>query len=148
MPLPPRRFLIALASCLALAGVATPTAFAQNEIAYRCDLDICLMDPASPGAVTNLTDNGATSYDEKPIWSPDGTKVAFVSDFTNAGRGEKNVFVMQASAAAAGETVNLATQITRYSSGSKAIDDLAWSPDGSRIAYTRGNNAGDDSVWV
>ena len=39
-------------------------------------------------------------------------------------------------------------RITHYSSGGKAIDDLAWSPDGSRIAYTRGNNAGDDNIWV
>jgi TolB protein len=142
-----RSLLVLLLLTAGLALTSAPAALAANEIAYRCDLDICLLDPANPGAVTNLTDNGATSFDEKPIWSPDGTKVAFVSDFTSAGRGEKNVFVMQASAAA-GETVNLATQITRYSSGSKAIDDLAWSPDGSRIAYTRGNNAGDDSVWV
>ena len=49
---------------------------------------------------------------------------------------------------ATGQAVNLATQITPYSSGAKTIADLAWSPDGSRIAYTRGNNAGDDSVWV
>ncbi|MFL5833465.1 MAG: hypothetical protein ACJ76B_05755 [Solirubrobacterales bacterium] len=132
---------------LALISLASaPAALAQNEIAYRCDLDICLLDPANPGAVTNLTFNGATSYDEKPIWSPDGSKVAFVSDFTKDGHGEKNVFVMQA--AATGDAINLATQITPYSSGAKAIDDLAWSPDGSRIAYTRGNNSGDDVVWV
>jgi Tol biopolymer transport system component len=130
----------------ALALASAPAALAQNEIAYRCDLDICLMDPANPGAVTDLTDNGETSYDEKPIWSPDGSKVAFVSDFTDAGHGQKNVFVMQA--AGTGDEINLATQITHYSSGNKAIDGLAWSPDGSRIAYTRGNNAGDDSVWV
>jgi Tol biopolymer transport system component len=136
-------YAVALVALLAL--VAAPVASAQNEIAYRCDLDICLLDPANPGAVTNLTFNGADSYDEKPIWSPDGSKVAFVSDFTDAGHGEKNVFVMST---AEGQDVNLATQITRYTSGSKAIADLAWSPDGSRIAYTRGNNAGDDSVWV
>ena len=124
---------------------ATP-AFAANEIAYQCDTDICLLDPANPSAVTNLTYNGASSYDEKPIWSPDGNKVAFVSDFTKAGHGERNVFVMEP--AAPDQAVNLATQITDYSSGAKAIADLAWSPDGSRIAYTRGNNAGDDSVWV
>jgi Tol biopolymer transport system component len=131
----------------ALALASAPTALAANEIAYQCDLDICLMDPANPGAVTNLSDNGETSYDEKPIWSPDGTKVAFVSDFTTGGHGEKNIFVMQA--AGTGDEINLATQITRYPhTESKAIDDLAWSPDGSRIAYTRGNNAGDDKVWV
>jgi Tol biopolymer transport system component len=131
---------------LALLSLAASSALAQNEIVYRCDLDICLLDPANPSAVTNLTFNGATSYDEKPIWSPDGSKVAFVSDFTDAGHGEKNVFVMATTAE--GQAINLATQITRYTSGAKAIDDLAWSPDGSRIAYTRGNNSGDDSVWV
>lgn len=134
---------------LLIAGLAlllAPAASAQNEIAYECDLDVCLLDPANPSAVTNLTDNGDASYDEKPIWSPDGTKVAFASDFTATGHGERNVFVM--STTATGEDVNLATQITHYSSGNKRIDDLAWSPDGSRIAYTRGTNAGDDSVWV
>ena len=51
-------------------------------------------------------------------------------------------------AAGTGDAIDLATQITKYTSGAKQIADLAWSPDGSRIAYTRGNNAGDDSVWV
>jgi Tol biopolymer transport system component len=132
---------------VALTLGSAPAAFAQNEIAYRCDLDICLMDPANPGAVTNLTDNGETSYDEKPIWSPDGTKVAFVSDFTaKSGHGEKNVFVMPAAGSA--DEINLATQISDFPAEHKAIDDLAWSPDGSRIAFTRGNNSGDDKVWV
>jgi Tol biopolymer transport system component len=129
-----------------LALVCAPMAMAANEIAYRCDLDICLLDPANPGAVTNLTDNGETSYDEKPIWSPDGTKVAFVSDFTTSGHGEKQVFVMPV--AGGEDTINLATQISDFPKESKTIDDLAWSPDGSRIAFTRGNNAGDDKVWV
>lgn len=136
-------FILAILACLALA----PAAFAENEIAYQCDLDVCLLDPANPGSPTNLTYNGATSYDEKPIWSPDGTKVAFVSDFTSSGHGEKNVFVMKTTAAA-GETVDLATQITHFPTENKTIADLAWSPDGSRIALTRGNNAGDDKVWV
>ena len=123
-------FLIA-----ALALIAAPSALAANEIAYQCDLDICLMDPANPGSVQDLTDNGEASYDEKPIWSPDGTKVAFVSDFTESGHGERNVFVMQA--AGSGNATNLATQVTHYTSGAKVIGDLAWSPDGSRIAYKK-----------
>src|SRR5690242_17029764 len=105
------RLLIPL--LLVLAGLMlAPAAVAENEIAYECDLDICLLDPANPGAVTNLTFNGDASYDEKPIWSPDGTKVAFVSDFTDTGHGEKNVFVM--STTATGQDVNLATQITHF----------------------------------
>jgi Tol biopolymer transport system component len=91
-------------------------------------------------------DNGETSYDEKPIWSPDGTKVGFVSDFTKNGHGEKNVFVMPVTGAE--DMINVATQISDFPKEGKAIDDLAWSPDGSRIAFTRGNNAGDDKVWV
>jgi TolB protein len=138
--------IVALATIATFATFGASSALAANEIAYRCGPDVCLLDPNNPSAVTNLTDNGETSYDEKPIWSPDGTKVAFVSDFTKSGHGEKNVFVM--TAVGTGDEINLATQITPYSSGGKAIDDLAWSPDGSRIAYTRGNNAGDDKVWV
>ncbi len=139
----PLALLLVLA---ALLLTLAPAAQAENEIAYQCDLDVCLLDPANPGSVTNLSDNGATSFDEKPIWSPDGTRVAFVSDFTSTGRGEKQVFVM--STTAAGQDVNLATQITHFPTEAKAIDDLAWSPDGSRIALTRGNNSGDDKVWV
>ncbi|HSC20674.1 MAG TPA: hypothetical protein VLC07_03010, partial [Solirubrobacterales bacterium] len=59
---------------------------------------------------------------------------------------EKNVFVMPA--AGAEDEINLATQISDFPKEGKTIDDLAWSPDGSRIAFTRGNNAGDDKVWV
>jgi Tol biopolymer transport system component len=140
------RLLVLTAVACALGAVTAPAAFAANEIVYRCDLDICLLDPANPSAVTNLTDNGETSYDEKPIWSPDGKKVAFVSDYTKAGHGQKNVFVMEPGAADQG--INLATQITEYSSGSKVISELAWSPDGSRIAYQRGNNVNDDEVAV
>jgi len=141
------RFRSAFVLLTVLAALAlAPAAQAANEIVYECDLDVCLLDPANPGAVTNLTFNGGASYDEKPIWSPDGTKVAFVSDFTNTGHGEKNVFVM--STTATGQDVNLATQITHFTPENKVIDDLAWSPDGSRIAFTRGTNSGDDKVWV
>lgn len=140
-------FAYALVLVAAALGLAATPALAINEIAYRCDLDICLLDPANPSAVTNLTDNGEASYDEKPIWSPDGKKVAFVSDYTKSGHGNWNVFVMDTTAA--DQAVNLATQITDYQPPEKvAISDLAWSPDGSRIAFTRGNNSGGDQVIV
>jgi Tol biopolymer transport system component len=132
---------------LVLVGLMAPaSALAVNEIAYECDLDVCLLDPANPRAVTNLTDNEGKSYDEKPIWSPDGTKVAFVSDFTDKGHGEDNVFVMQPGTTY--DPQNLATRITNFGTEGKTIDDLAWSPDGSRIALTRGTYGGDDKVWV
>ncbi len=85
-------------SVLALAALATAgssAALAANEIAYDCKpVDICLIDPANPAAVTNLTDNGETSIDEKPVWSPDGKKVAFISNF-GVGGSTRNLFVME-----------------------------------------------------
>lgn len=61
------RTVSSLAVLAAVLLFAAAPAFAANEIAYQCDTDICLLDPANPGAVTNLSDNGSTSYDEKPI---------------------------------------------------------------------------------
>jgi Tol biopolymer transport system component len=140
-----RRFLAAaLATIAALAAFGASSALAApNEIAYRCDLDICLLDPDSPSAVTNLTDNGNVSFDEKPEWSPNGSRLAFVSNFSN---GTQNIFVMDPGAA--GEGINLATQVTHYTVNNAVITDLAWSPDGSRIAFTRGTNAGNDGAFV
>ena len=90
-----------------------PALALTDEIAYRCDVDICLVQPDAPGGVTNLTDNGTASLDGSPSWSPDGTRVAFVSTF---GGGGQNIFVMQPDAP--GDAINLATQLTHYPSGS------------------------------
>ena len=129
--------ILALAS-LAVAG--TSTAAAANEIAYDCKLDICLLDPANPAAVTNLTDNGETSIDEKPIWSPDGKKVAFISNF---GGGTQNLFVMEPEAPDQG--FNLAVQVTHFVSG-VPIEEPVWSPDGTRLAFVYGNSESNDKV--
>jgi Tol biopolymer transport system component len=131
--------VLALAS-LAVAG--TSTAAAANEIAYDCKLDICLLDPANPAAITNLTDNGETSIDEKPIWSPDGKKVAFISNF---GGSTQNLFVMEPEAPDQG--FNLAVQVTHFVSG-VPIEEPVWSPDGTRLAFVYGNSESNDKVEV
>ena len=68
-------------AALALALLAGSATAAPKEIAYGCGLDICLVDPDNSVNVTNLTANGDTSIDEKPVWSPDGKKLAFVARF-------------------------------------------------------------------
>jgi Tol biopolymer transport system component len=127
-----------------LAAADTSAALAANEIAYDCKLDICLLDPANPAAVTNLTDNGETSIDEKPIWSPDGKKVAFISNF-GIGGSTKNLFVMEPEAPEQG--VNLAVEVTHFTSG-VPIEEPVWSPDGTRLAFVYGNQEANDKVEV
>ena len=76
------RVLIVLVTAATAGGASAAPALAlTDEIAYRCDADICLVTPDATGTVTNLTDNGNASLDDFPAWSPDGTKVAFVSNF-------------------------------------------------------------------
>lgn len=133
-----------LATAALLAAGAAP-ALAANEIAYRCGLDICLLDPASPSAVTNLTDNGAASLDEAPVWSPDGKKVAFVARFASEPTQTRNVYVMEPEAP--GQSINLATQVTHFSDGG-FLGEPVWSPDGTKIAFVRGADEGSRSIQV
>jgi Tol biopolymer transport system component len=143
------RILAAAALALAaLALLAATASAAPKEIAYVCKgEDICLLDPDNPSNVTNLTDNGTTSFDQDPIWSPDGKKVAFVAKFTSKFPPEENIYTMEPEGP--DQTFNVATQITHFSNGLVATGDLAWSPDGSKIAFVRGNvSAGNNPLYV
>lgn len=143
-----RRLLAVASVCVTMFGLAAPAALAApKEVAYRCDLDICLLDPDNPGDVANLTFNGATSYDVGPVWSPDGKKLAFVATFNNKSPPTPNVFVMEPDAP--DQAINLATEVTHYANGNVPLAELAWSPDGSKIAFARGNaNPGSQPLFV
>jgi Tol biopolymer transport system component len=140
-----RRFLTAaLATTAVLAAFSASSALAApDEIAYRCnDVDICLVDPDNPGAITNLTNNGSKSYDEHPVWSPNGKKVAFVGgNPENESDRTQNIYVMEPGK---GEASNIALKLTFYTGNvyGNDINYLTWSPDGTRIAYSRTANYG------
>jgi Tol biopolymer transport system component len=132
--------LLALAGCLVLGAAAAVGA--PGEIAYRCNLDICLLDPDNPANVVNLTDNGGASLDETPVWSPDGKRLAFISRFS---ANTRNLFVMEPEAP--GQSINVAVQVTHYADGGY-MGEPVWSPDGTRIAFIRGADEGSRSVLV
>ncbi len=131
-----RRLLTCVAVGAAMATIgAGPASAAPDQIAYRCDVDVCLVNPDAPG-VTNLSANGATSFEDAPSWSPDGSKVAFLSTFGSVpGR---NIFVMNPDAP--GNAVNLATQLTFFTNDGGYVTDPVWSRDGTRIAFERKTN--------
>jgi len=71
--------------------------------------------------ITKLTDNAWD--DEYPVWSPDGTKIAFMSN----PKGNYDIYIMNSD----GSDV---TQMTSFPSDERVP---AWFPDGKRIAFTR-----------
>ncbi len=76
--------------------------------------------PANGGKAAQYT--SGPKADTSPRWSPDGSKLAFVSDRN----GDRQVFVLPTSG---GE----ARQLTKMRRGAGAP---VWSPDGTKIAYT------------
>jgi Tol biopolymer transport system component len=81
--------------------------------------------------LVQLTSNAAS--DLQPVWSPDGTRMAFVSDRT----GFAQVFVMSA--------VDGSSQ-TRLTNNSAQNQTPDWSPDGTRVAFAS-NRSGSYNVY-
>jgi len=84
----------------------------------RCS--IYLLDPR--GIVRQLTTTDGTFRDSGPTWSPDGSRIAFVSDRETE---LENLYVMNAD----GSGIRRLTDMTR-------VCCPAWSPDGTRIAFS------------
>jgi tricorn protease len=79
--------------------------------------------PIEKGPTRNLT-HSSGAHDKWPSWSPDGSRIAFISDMT----GEEEVYVIQQ------DGLKPAEQITR--GGSSMRYQPEWSPDGKRIAFS------------
>ena len=94
----------------------------QGKIIFQSNFDgdneIYLIEDTK---ITKLTDN--TWSDEFPVWSPDGSKIAFMAN----PRGNYDIFTMNAD----GSDI---TPVTSFPSDEKT---LSWFPDGKSIVFTR-----------
>ncbi len=129
---------ILIAFWLINIGMANAT---EDKIAFMSDragnLDIWVMDADGSNPVQLTTDS---KWDGDPVWSPDGTKIAYASragvTFTY-----ENIWVMDADGS---NPVQLTTD--------PAMDTRpAWSPDGTKIAFGSdrdGDPATRDNIWV
>ena len=86
------------------------------------------MNPDGSGLVSLTA--GSWAADSQPVFSPDGSRIAFVSDRT----GDAEIFVMNADG----------TGVTQVTSNPALDADPAFSADGSRIAFTSDRDSSRD----
>ena len=102
-----------------------------GHIAFVRNADIYVM-KADGSGVTRLTNTG-TAVEQQPAWSPDGSKIAFVSN--RAGNDE--IYAMNANGSG----------VTRLTNNAAVDGAPAWSPDGTRIAF-HSNRDGHLEIYV
>lgn len=142
------RLLLSL--CLALGAIA-PSAIAQTSDAastnasgdrvfaldsrdyYGSEIYLTRSDTPSP---IQLTYN--SGFDSHPVWSPDGTKIAFQRGTI---MGQTDIWVMNADGS---NLVNL----THTLNPTESEQTPAWSPDGSRITFVSTSGSSSWQVWV
>jgi len=124
--------VVAVLLCPLAAAPAAQAAFPglNGSIAFERDGQVLTKNPGDVSSGTPLT---ALGSNEDPAWSPDGTRIAFVSNRS----GPFDLYVMNADG----------TGQTRLTFESVDAHNPAWSPDGTRIAFD-GNNVSQDIVMV
>ncbi|HEX2302159.1 MAG TPA: hypothetical protein VHH57_00935 [Gaiella sp.] len=134
---------VVAAGCLLLVSGCGGSGPTGDDIAFVSSRDgdyaIYLMEADGSGGATRLTDErgdpstaAGVQFQTEPAWSPDGTRIAFVS----AREGSFDIYAMNADG----------TGTRRLTSSNANDHSPTWSPDGTRIAFSRSSDGG--HVWV
>ena len=106
------------------------------RVAFDMLGDIYVM-PIGGGTPTRIAEG--LSYEQQPRWSPDGTRIAFVSDRA----GGDNIWIMNADG-------SNKKQLTKEDF--RLLNQPSWSPDGRYIVakkhFTTGRSLGTGEVWL
>lgn len=109
-----------------------PIAFVQDDGQSR---NIFLINPDGTG-IRRLTTGSANEENAQPVWSPDRSKIAFVSNREN---NEFEIYVMDANG----------SNQRRVTPGEQGFDHSpAWSPDGTRLVYVADRNSGNNLKMI
>ena len=102
---------------------------------FDCPTDIYVMD-ADGSNVVRVTSDPADEF--MPVWSPDGSTIAFVRNTEKASVSRPAIFTMRPDG----------SDVRQVSSGSGGSDWWpSWSPDGSRLAFAAIRNE-DWGIWT
>ncbi len=105
--------------------------FSESSEDYEDDYEIWVMD-ADGTNWRNLTGNDSAEF--QPAWSPDGSRIAFVSQQS----GNLDIWVMNADG----------TNHRNLTNHPEWDTEPAWSPDGTKIAFASKRDGGDFDIWV
>ncbi|HEX6229985.1 MAG TPA: hypothetical protein VFZ41_11055 [Solirubrobacterales bacterium] len=121
----------------------TKIAFARGEGEGFCpptDCDIFVIDLTAPVPFPQKLTNTPMINEDRPAWSPDGTRIAYESEVTN-GSNQTDILV---DPVGEGATLNL----TNTGGAGQSEGKPAWTPDSSEIYYHKGDPTKENSLDV